>query len=539
MKCLWIVVIWLFCSLTPAWGAESDKQAATDEETEKSALSFEGNELAKPMLGDLDAMLERRSIRVLTTYNKTGYFINKGVQRGVTYDAFVQVEKRLNEQLRKDKAIKRHLKVHFVFIPVAREALLSALIAGKGDIAAANLTITDKRKEQGVTFTDPLLQDVRELLVSGPYSPKVESAADLGGKRIYVRPSSSYFESLMAYNQARKAAGEPLIDIQPASEVLEDEDLVEMVNAGLLPFIVMDEHKARFWQKIFPKITIHDDPVFREGGIIAWAVRKESTQLLTMLNEQIKALRGKATGDELLARYLKQNKYVRSAAAESDRKKFLQVVELFREYGEKYDVDWLLMAAQGYQESALNQKARSHVGAIGVMQIMPATGKGLKVGDIRQLEPNIHGGVKYMRWMIDHYYADEPMTALDKALFTFASYNAGPARVARLRAETRKRGLDPNVWFHNVEYVVAEKIGPETVTYVGNIYKYYIAYKLVVEQMKLRQQASEDPVILSGRGAHGRLVSMRVPSLRAVTRMNTMATTALIAITVRLFSSQT
>ncbi|BBG89638.1 hypothetical protein WP8S18C01_22610 [Aeromonas caviae] len=284
----------------------------------------------------------------------------------------------------------------------------------------------------------------------------------------------------MAYNQARKSAGEPLIDLQPASEVLEDEDLVEMVNAGLLPFIVMDEHKARFWQKIFPGITIHDAPVFREGGVIAWAVRKESPQLLAMLNEQIKALRGKATGDEILARYLKQNKFVKSAAAEAERKKFLQVVELFREYGERYDMDWLLMAAQGYQESALNHHARSHVGAIGIMQIMPATGKGLKVGDIRQLEPNIHGGVKYMRWMIDHYYADEPMTALDKALFSFASYNAGPARVARLRAEARKRGLDPNVWFHNVEYLAAEKIGPETVTYVGNIYKYYIAYKLVL-----------------------------------------------------------
>ena len=295
----------------------------------------------------------------------------------------------------------------------------------------------------------------------------------------------------MAYNQARKSAGEPLIDLQPASEVLEDEDLVEMVNAGLLPFIVMDEHKARFWQKIFPGITIHDAPVFREGGVIAWAVRKESPQLLAMLNEQIKALRGKATGDEILAGYLKQNKFVKSAAAEAERKKFLQVVELFREYGERYDMDWLLMAAQGYQESALNHHARSHVGAIGIMQIMPATGKGLKVGDIRKLEPNIHGGVKYMRWMIDHYYADEPMTALDKALFSFASYNAGPARVARLRAEARKRGLDPNVWFHNVEYVAAEKIGPETVTYVGNIYKYYIAYKLVMEQVALRQQASD------------------------------------------------
>lgn len=491
MKRLWIVMVWMLCSLAPVWSAEPEKKVTVEEEEERSALAFDSAELAKPMQGDFDAMLERRTIRVLTTYNKTGYFIHKGVQRGVTYDAFIQVEKRLNEQLRKDKAIKRHLKVHIVFIPVAREALLASLIEGKGDIAAANLTITDKRKQQGVEFTDPLLENVRELLISGPHSPKVESAADLGGKTIFVRPSSSYFESLMAYNQARKEAGEPLIDIQPASEVLEDEDLVEMVNAGLLPFIVMDEHKARFWQKIFPKITIHETPVFREGGVIAWAVRKESPKLLAMLNQQIKAIRGKATGEEILARYLKQNKFVKSAAAAAERKKFLQVVELFREYGDRYDVDWLLMAAQGYQESALNQKARSHVGAIGIMQIMPATGKGLKVGDIRQLEPNIHGGAKYMRWMIDHYYADEPMTALDKALFSFASYNAGPARVARLRAETKKRGMDPNAWFHNVEYVAAEKIGPETVTYVGNIYKYYIAYKLVMEQMQLRQKASE------------------------------------------------
>ncbi|WP_265435773.1 MltF family protein [Aeromonas media] len=489
MKRLWIFLVWMLGSLPLAWSAEADK-AATEEEA-RSALSFASEDLAKPMLGDLDAMMERRTIRVLTTYNKTGYFIHKGVQRGVTYDAFMQVEKRLNEQLRKDKAIKRHLKLNFVFIPVARENLLKALIDGKGDIAAANLTITDKRRQQGVEFSAPLIENVRELLISGPDSPKVESAADLGGKSIYVRPSSSYFESLMAYNQARKEAGEPLIDIQPASEVLEDEDLVEMVNAGLLPFIVMDEHKARFWQKIFPAIRIHEEPVFRDGGIIAWAVRKESTQLLAMLNEQIKALRGKATGEAILARYLKQNKFIKSAAAEAERKKFLQVVELFREYGNKYDVDWLLIAAQGYQESALNHKARSHVGAIGIMQIMPATGKGLKVGDIRQLEPNIHGGVKYMRWMIDHYYADEPMTALDKALFSFASYNAGPARVARLRAEAKKRGLDPNVWFHNVEYVAAEKIGPETVTYVGNIYKYYIAYKLVMEQLQLKEQATE------------------------------------------------
>jgi membrane-bound lytic murein transglycosylase MltF len=122
------------------------------------------------------------------------------------------------------------------------------------------------------------------------------------------------------------------------------------------------------------------------------------------------------------------------------------------------------------------------------MQVMPATGKDLAVGDISQLEPNIHAGVKYMRFMIDRYYANEPMTPVNKGLFTFASYNAGPARVRQLRAEAGRRGLDPNVWFNNVEIIAAERIGAETVTYVSNIYKYYVTYRLVVEDLERQKK---------------------------------------------------
>ena len=150
---------------------------------------------------------------------------------------------------------------------------------------------------------------------------------------------------------------------------------------------------------------------------------------------------------------------MKNAASEEERKKFLALVQYFQKYGDKYDVDWLLMAAQGYQESQLNQNAKSPVGAIGVMQVMPATGKDMNVGDITETEANIHAGIKYMRWMIDQYYGKEPMTKLDKALFAFASYNAGAGRISQLRKEAAKRGLDPNVWFQNVEYVAAEKIG--------------------------------------------------------------------------------
>jgi membrane-bound lytic murein transglycosylase MltF len=176
------------------------------------------------------------------------------------------------------------------------------------------------------------------------------------------------------------------------------------------------------------------------------------------------------------------------AADQAERAKFQRVVDLFRKYGDRYGVDYLLMAAQGYQESRLDQSVRSRVGAVGVMQVMPDTGKELAVGDIGQLEPNIHAGVKYMRFMIDKYFKDDPMDSLNKGLMTLASYNAGPGRVRQLRREAARRGLDPNVWFGNVERIASERIGRETVQYVGNIYKYYVAYKLTMEQMQERQR---------------------------------------------------
>jgi membrane-bound lytic murein transglycosylase MltF len=149
------------------------------------------------------------------------------------------------------------------------------------------------------------------------------------------------------------------------------------------------------------------------------------------------------------------------------------------------------MAAQGFQESGLDQGVKSPVGAIGVMQVMPATGQELGVGDIRHLEPNIHAGAKYIRFIVDQYFKDEPMTPLDKGLFAFASYNAGPGRIRQLRREAEKRGLDPNVWFGNVEQIASERIGRETVTYVSNIYKYYVAYRLATEEGERRAAAKE------------------------------------------------
>ena len=195
----------------------------------------------------------------------------------------------------------------------------------------------------------------------------------------------------------------------------------------------------------------------------------------------------------LLRNYLKNTRWVKNAASEQEMQKFRQTVDLFKKYADQYQFDYLLLAAQGYQESGLNQSARSPVGAIGIMQIMPATGRELGVGDIRLLEPNIHGGAKYMRTIMDQYFSDAYFDDLNRNLFAFAAYNAGPNRIARLRKTAAERGYDPNVWFDNVEHVVAEKVGLEPVRYVGNIFKYYVAYKLVEEQ-RAEARALKDAV---------------------------------------------
>jgi membrane-bound lytic murein transglycosylase MltF len=288
-----------------------------------------------------------------------------------------------------------------------------------------------------------------------------------------------------------KARGKAPVIISPSPAVLEDDDVLEMVNAGLVPITVVDDYLAEFWSQVFPNVKPRPDLALRTDGQLAVAVRKDNPKLRARVDVWVKKHGGGNWFSTVVGnRYLQSVKYVKNASADAERKKFEAVVELFKKYGGQYNLDYLMMAAQGYQESTLDQSVRSPVGAIGVMQVMPPTGRDLNVGDIKQVEANVHAGVKYMRFMMDTFFADEKMDDLDKLLMTFASYNAGPGRIRQLRVETKRKGLDPNVWFGNVERVVSERIGRETVTYVSNIYKYYVAYKLLDEQQRLREAAT-------------------------------------------------
>ena len=443
----------------------------------------------KPYTGDFDGMVQRRQIRILTPYSRTHYFIDLGTPRGIAYDAGMKLEEDINKRLKTGLAN----KIHVTFIATSRDELYNALVAGRGDIVAVPVTITPERAKL-VEFTEPTRKaSVNEILVSAPGTPVLAGTDALSGKTVGVRGKSIYEESLAQLNASFKQRGLAPVTIKQLPGALEDEDILEMVNAGLVPATIVNDYLAEFWKKVLPDLVISPNVHTRDAASTAWAVRKNSPKLLAVLNPLIKTNTvGSAFGNTVTAKYLKNVKYVKNATSQAEIAKFRKMVEIFRKYGQTYDMDFLLMMAQGYQESRLDNSAKSQVGAIGVMQVMPATGKELAVGDIKREENNIHAGVKYMRKVVDTYFKDDAMTPLNKTLMAFASYNAGPNRIKTLRQETAKRGLDPNVWFNNVERVVAEKIGRETVTYVGNIYKYYIAYTLVVEELKERDAGKKN-----------------------------------------------
>ena len=442
-------------------------------------------EMLEPFHGDFAAMVENRRVRVLVTYNKTNFFLDGGTQRGITADALREFEAALNKEL---KLGTRPLRV--MAIPVARDQLIPFLEEGRGDIAAASLTITAERAEE-VDFSLPAFDNVSEIVVTGSSSPAISTVDDLAGKKVFVRPSSSYHESLEKLNATFRERGLEEIIIAPVSEYLETEDLLEMVNAGLIGITVADDYLAEFWAQVLPNIVVHSDIAVGIGQKIGWAIRRDATGLKAQVDQFIKANRaGKLLGNMLVKRYLQNTKFVKNALADKEREKFNATVDLFRKYSDQYGFDYLMVAAQGYQESGLDQSVVSPVGALGIMQVMPttATDKSVGIPDISTPDNNIHAGTKYLRYVIDNFFDDPAIDEVNRTLFAFASYNAGPNRIQRLRAEAASMGFDPNIWFGNVEVVVAKKVGREPVQYVSNIYKYYTVYSMLHDQNRIKRE---------------------------------------------------
>jgi len=433
------------------------------------------NRIEKKWTGDLQHIrLQRRLIRVLVSYNDTNFFVVRGEKRGMEYELLREYERFLNQQPPKHK-----IKTNIVFIAVPFEELIPALREGRGDISAAGLTIIPERQKR-VAFTTPYIINVNEIIVTSKLAKGLKELNNLAGRKVHVVAGSSYIQHLKRLNEQFKRDGLKPINIVQVNKNLEAEDVLQMVNSGIFELTVVDHHIAELWSKVLTGLVLKKDLVINSGGKIAWAVRKENPELLDSLNKFVKKHgQGTLLGNILIKRYYKNTRWIRNPITSAEQEKLDNLKALFKKYANKYDFDWLKIAAIAYQESGFDQNKKSAAGAVGIMQIRPETAAdhNIRISDVNDLENNIHAGVKYLGFLRDRYFTDPHISSADRVDFTVAAYNAGPAKVNALRRKAVKLNLDSNRWFFNVEHVARRVIGQETVQYVANINKYFLAYK--------------------------------------------------------------
>ncbi len=465
--------------------AETVSEPVAETPTIQDVLPMSYGEMWAPWTGDFDGMVERRTIRVVTPYGGYMYYFEDGMPRGAAWELANRLEDHLNEALGR-----RNVRVFVVVIPLSRDRLIPAVLEGHADIIAADLTVTGMRSQQ-VAFTRPLLKDINEVVVTGADIDDIATLDDIAGREIHVRRSSSYFEHLQALSASMQERDLEPPTIVELDELLETEDIMDMLNAGMIDMTVLDDYKAGFWSEVFPNVAVRDDLVINEGGSIAWVTRKDSPALMNRLNSFLARYgRGTLIGNDTYNRYLKDAHDLRCTRTITDSDRLQALAETFKVYADRYDFDWLKLVAQAFQESGLRQDRRSSAGAIGIMQIKPTTAADPNVGidDVTTVDSNVHAGAKYMRFLSDRYFSAPAVTDLDRWLLTLAAYNAGPTRLIRLREEARDKGYDPNAWFNNVEIIAARRIGRETPQYVSNIFKYYSGYQMALAKIDESQR---------------------------------------------------
>lgn len=439
--------------------------------------------VSRPWKGDLSQILEkRRPLRVLVSYNRTNFFMVDGMMRGLEADLLNAYEKFL---------VKKHKRemVRMVFVAVPFDELFTALLDGRGDIAAAGLTITRDRAKEAA-FAAPYRTGVEEILVGGFRSRIVDSVERLSGRRVHVMAGSSYEEHLKRFNKTLDKQGLDPIKIIQADPNLVTEDLLEMVAYGIIEYTFADSHIAHVWKEAVPGLRLFPDVTLHTGGKLAWAVRPSSPELKKSLSQFAATVqRGTLLGNMFFKRYYENDQYVSNPLATEDIGNLKPMADIFKKYAKMYDFDWLKIAALAYQESRFDMNRKSNQGAVGVMQIKPSTAGDprIDIKDVYTLENNIHAGVKYLRMLCDNYFQNvHPDARVD---FALAAYNAGPARIMGLQKKAAQMGLDPKRWFGNVEWAAFNAIGRETPAYVAHVQMYYAAYKASAQVLLQREEA--------------------------------------------------
>jgi membrane-bound lytic murein transglycosylase MltF len=434
--------------------------------------------------GDLPEMLKSHQIRVLVVPSRSTYFLDKaGQPRGIDYDLLKGWEKILNKGRKKGAS-----PISLLFIPVTLEELGDALLEGRGDIAGITLLTPGRVGE--FAYATPIFDDIQEVVVTGKNGPTISRLEDLSGQKVHVVSGSAQMESMAALNDRLKKEGLAPIKVIQAEPYVAHENLLEMIDGGMISAGVVPDAFAKLWARVFKNLAIHENFPVTSGMKAAWAVRKENPKLVAKLNEAIASVlkKNKRAFERDFNQYFKTTNWITNPFVKSS--KFELADDFEREAG-AFGMDWLQLMAQGFQESTLKNDAKSPYGAVGIMQVLPSTAKWLGVMDYTKAERNIHVGAKYMARLMKRYAKVPEISKDNRFFFALAAYNAGPGRVRKYRKRATELGYDPNQWFGNVERVALRSGNLETVMYVRNILNYTMAYKSAYEQSLRRSELKE------------------------------------------------
>jgi len=460
----------------------------------------------EPITRDLEAIRETKTLNVVFTFNSTGYFIYRGLTMGYEYE--------LLERFATDQGLK--LKVVLVR---DSKVLFDQLNDGKGDVIAAQLV--RPKKDVDVLYTSELYETSpvvvqrkgddptkgqppavatakeREEAETGPTPIKIRARlvsrpSELAGERVHVTRTSPYRDRLIELNN----------ELDQDIDVIEVDDsidkLIQDLSEGAIGYTVAAENVAQLKTAEYSNLMIL--PLLGPPQEVVWAVRRTSPRLLDALNDFIEKERKAGVLGVLYRKYFLDRRASRSRARSgfltSETGKLSPHDDWFREYSKIPGWDWRLVASQVYQESRFNPSARSWAGATGLMQLMPATARELKVnpGDARR---NVEGGCHYL-WKLDRYWSSKVPKESERRKFILASYNVGSGHVEDARRLAEKNGDNQNDW-DDVAYWLIRKSkravyddpvvkygfarGVEPVAYVANILERYNNYKEFVAPM--------------------------------------------------------
>lgn len=468
----------------PAAEPDSSQPTSAEQDLDEAATEALGRHIGDRYPATLASVVEKRFLRVLTSRNAFDYFLHDGRRGGYQYEMVRAFTRFLNTRHLEDP---RALPIQFELVPVDDDQLIPLLVEGAGDLIAARMTITPARAAR-VSFSRPYRQ-VDERLVAHDRSPTVETLEDLSGRQVAVRASSSFAESLADLNAQLSEAGREPVDVVFVDEALETERILALVAARRFEFSVADSLVAELAAEVHPTLRLVDGVALRTGGELAWATLSSATPLLEEMNAFLSKVRqGTLRGNMAIRRYFEAERAALQRLAENETGGPARVSDfdaLFREHAAAFDLDWRLVAAMAYQESRFDPRAKNRWGAVGLMQIKPKTAAEpyVDIPDVEGVEQasnNVQAALKYLDWIKDRYFdAESGFRERDRLRMALAAYNAGPRTVLRARAHARKRGLDPDRWFRNVELALLEMRKTEPVRYVSEINQRYLSYVML------------------------------------------------------------